>query len=75
MLQILHYFNLIPGYAQSFCSNTKIKALNWQRKLDNHSPNHERINMAIKNLPIFKDIFHCADTSKLVSKKHSCTVW
>merc|ERR1712062_15050 len=55
---------LLLGYGKSFCSNTKSKAREWQRKTDTHSPSHERINLAIKHLPMFKDIYQCSPESK-----------
>ena len=68
---------LLLGYGKSFCSNTKSKAREWQRKTDIHSPSHERINLAIKHLPMFKDIYQCSPESKLVNikKQNKCNLW
>ena len=68
---------LLLGYGKSFCSNTKSKAREWQRKTDIHSPSHERINLAIKHLPMFKDIYQCSPESKLVNIKeqNKCNLW
>ena len=67
---------LFLGYARSFCSNAKLKAMEFQQMVDVHSPNHERINLAIKNSPIFTESFKCSPTSKLAfDKEQNCILW
>ena len=67
---------LFLGYARSFCSNTKSQALEFQQMVDVHSPSHERINLAVKNSPIFTESFKCSAKSKLAfDKEQNCILW
>jgi membrane metallo-endopeptidase-like protein 1 len=65
---------LILGFARSFCSSSKQKAKEYMLKMDTHSPNHVRVNLALSNLPDFAKYFHCSPDSKM-ALKNKCSLW
>lgn len=57
------------GFARSFCSSTKKEAQELALKIDSHSPNRARINLAVSNSPQFSKAFKCN------FEKETCSLW
>ena len=60
--QLLHYNDkqlFFLGYAQSMCSKSTQKFAVKQSSSSESAPEQVRVNMAMRNLPVFPDVFHC----------------
>ncbi len=62
------------GYGQSWCSNTRDETMRLQAEADSHSPDQDRANGVVSNMPEFQQAFHCKPDAPMV-RKDRCRVW
>jgi endothelin-converting enzyme/putative endopeptidase len=62
------------AYAQQWCTQTRPEQLRTQAEGDPHSPDEDRTNSVLQDLPEFAKSFQCKKTAPMVSPK-PCRVW
>jgi putative endopeptidase len=62
------------GYAQVWCQNVRPEASRLRAQTDPHSPDRDRVNGVLGNMPEFRDAFACHEGQPMVHAP-ACRVW
>jgi putative endopeptidase len=62
------------GYGQSWCGETRDETKRMRATVDPHSPEKNRTNGVVSNMPEFQEAFHCKAGSPMVNENR-CRVW
>jgi endothelin-converting enzyme/putative endopeptidase len=62
------------GWANVWCSGRTDAFARMLVTLDPHSPNKNRVNGPISNMPEFREAYHCKPTAPMVNQ-NACRVW
>jgi putative endopeptidase len=64
------------GVAGVWCGKDRPEYLRVRTKVDPHSPEQHRVNGPLRNLPAFREAFHCPAGSPMVAPEpQRCEVW
>ena len=62
------------GWANVWCSSRTDALTRMLVTLDPHSPNKNRVNAPVSNMPEFREAYHCKPTAPMVNQ-NACRVW
>jgi putative endopeptidase len=62
------------AYGQSWCASTRDETKRLRAAVDPHSPDKNRANGVVSNMPQFQEAFHCKAGSAMV-RENRCRVW